>query len=47
MHVVSLPLQSVEVARFCAVMDTLVDQDGVTGERVQGYLCPGMIDMTC
>ena len=26
-HVVSLPLQS-EVANVCAVMDTLIDQDG-------------------
>ena len=26
-QVVSLPLQSVEVANFCAAMDTLIDQD--------------------
>ena len=26
-QVVSLPLQSVDVANFCAAMDTLIDQD--------------------
>ena len=27
-QVVSLPLQSMEIANFCAVINTLVDQDG-------------------
>ena len=50
-QVVSLPLQSViqEVANFCAVMDTLTDQDGGQGAglKIQRFVARFSLPVMC